>query len=282
MKPVDLTPELTAGTPSTINYAQWLVEREKKRNLKLIDLEIMAVPPKGKDMLVLGSTAGHGGQKAEADDLEVAKSGQTKETVSAAGDQLEVLLPYRDANLRPIGVLSAVFPYTKGEDKAVFVKQADELARYFARRTPNTQHLVEPAFFDMNTPADTYAQALVEEALKLNPDVIFIVLHVTPPGQKNNVIVGTDIGRFGKLADEDDTAVWKTGQSKVDLNEAKDRLEVEARLVDATGSNLGAISIIFPYKPGDEKEARHKTADNIVKWFAEHIPSVGKLFEKAS
>ena len=57
-----------------------------------------------------------------------------------------MLLPYRDANLRPVGVLSAVFHYAKGEDKTALVKQAEELARYFARRTPNTQHLVEPAF----------------------------------------------------------------------------------------------------------------------------------------
>lgn len=49
-----------------------------------------------------------------------------------------------------------------------------------------------------------FAQHLVEEEMAKHTDLLIIVFHVTPSGQKENVIVASNIGRIGKEADEDD------------------------------------------------------------------------------
>jgi hypothetical protein len=56
-----------------------------------------------------------------------------------------------------------------------------------------TQAAAKPAIF---------AQKLVDEALAKHQDVVIIAMHVTPPGKTDNVIIASNIGRYGKKADE--------------------------------------------------------------------------------
>src|ERR1700686_2541451 len=65
-----------------------------------------------------------------------------------------------------------------------------------------------------------YAQKLVDEALTKHPDVVILVMHVTPPGSAENVIVASNIGRYGKKADEDDLRVIETGKPNLEVNAA--------------------------------------------------------------
>src|ERR1700676_5316211 len=64
----------------------------------------------------------------------------------------------------------------------------------------------------VNGAEKTFAQRLVDDSLKRHPDVIVLVMHVTPPGKNENIIIASNIGRIGKKADEDDTRVIETGK----------------------------------------------------------------------
>ena len=69
-----------------------------------------------------------------------------------------------------------------------------------------------------------FAQKLVDEALVKHPEVVIIAMHVTPPGKTDNVVIASNIGRYGKKADEDDMRVIDTGKSNLEINKARQSL----------------------------------------------------------
>ena len=124
-----------------------------------------------------------------------------------------------------------------------------------------------------------FAQKLVDEALAKHPEVIIIAMHVTPPGKTDNVIIASNIGRYGKLADEDDMRVINTGKSNLELNKAGNHFEVELVLQDQSGKTIGAAGIVYNYKPGDDKSKMEKTAEQIRDEWKAQTPSKESLFE---
>ena len=50
--------------------------------------------------------------------------------------------------------------------------------------------------------ATGYGQHLLNQALAENPGVIIMMMHVTPPGSKDNVVIASNIGRYGKKAED--------------------------------------------------------------------------------
>ena len=110
---------------------------------------------------------------------------------------------------------------------------------------------------------DIFAQKLVDEALAKHPEVIIIAMHVTPPGKTQNVIIASNIGRYGKIADEDDTRVIETGKSNLELNKAGNHFEVEFAMKDQSDKTIGAAGVVFNYKPGDDKAQMEKVANQI-------------------
>jgi hypothetical protein len=135
-----------------------------------------------------------------------------------------------------------------------------------------TQAAAKPAIF---------AQKLVDEALAKHPDVVIIAMHVTPPGKTDNVVIASNIGRYGKKADEDDMRVIDTGKSNLELNKAGNHFEVELVLQDQSGKTIGAAGIVFNYKPGDDKEQMEKTAEQIRDEWKAQTPSKESLFAPA-
>jgi hypothetical protein len=136
-------------------------------------------------------------------------------------------------------------------------------------------HAAEPA----KIPAHTYAQHLVDETLAAHRDVIIMAMHVTPPKAKENVIIASNIGRLGKPADEDDLRVVNTGKPNLEVNPKGDHFEVEEPLRDVDGGIVGAVGIVFPYKAGDDKAARHAEADAIVEALHRKISHAGNLMD---
>ena len=59
-----------------------------------------------------------------------------------------------------------------------------------------------------------FAQKLLDETLAKHKNVVIMAMHVTPPGQTDNVIIASNIGRIGKKADEDDMRVIEYGQAE--------------------------------------------------------------------
>jgi RNase H-fold protein (predicted Holliday junction resolvase) len=268
--------EATAKT-----YAQKLVEDTLAKHPEVATLAIHATPPNGKENVIIASNFGRIGKKADADDLSVIKTGRPKMEVNKTGDRFSVELPLLDVGKNTIGALAVAFPYKSGDDKTKLQKQAELIQNHLSRRISHTANLFDPARFDDKTPENTYAQKLVEESMARHPDVIILVMHVTPPNDGENVILGSNIGRVGKKADEDDMRVIETGKPNLEVNTAGDRFEVELVLQDVGGNTIGALGVVFPYKAGDDKAKRQKQAEQIRDELRKQIPSAAKMFEPA-
>jgi hypothetical protein len=137
-------------------------------------------------------------------------------------------------------------------------------------QTAQTKSAPKPAIF---------AQKLVDEALVKHPEVIIIAMHVTPPGKTDNVIIASNIGRYGKKADEDDMRVIDTGKNNLELNKTGNHFEVELVLQDQSGATIGAAGIVYNYKPGDDKAQMEKTAEQIRDEWKAQTPNKESLFK---
>lgn len=124
-----------------------------------------------------------------------------------------------------------------------------------------------------------FAQKLVDDALAKHKDVIILAMHVTPPGQTENVIIASNIGRIGKKADEDDLRVIETGKPNLEVNKKGDHFEVELVIQDQQGKTIGAMGVVFMYKDGDDKAALQKKAEEVRDEMRAQIPRLEKLFE---
>ena len=124
-----------------------------------------------------------------------------------------------------------------------------------------------------------YAQELVDQTIATHSDIVVMAIHATPPKQKDNVIIASNIGRIGKKADSDDMGVVNTGKPLVEVNKAGDRLEIELPLFDVTGDTLGALSIVYPYHNGDDKQALQQRAEKIRDQLARRISNPGNLMQ---
>ena len=124
-----------------------------------------------------------------------------------------------------------------------------------------------------------FAQRLVEQEMDKHPDLLIVVFHVTPLGQKVNVIVASNIGRIGKKADEDDMRVINTGKPNLEVNATGDHFEVEMAQRDKSGKVIGALAVVYAYKPDVDKEMLHAKAEEIRKEVEAQVPDRAKLFE---
>lgn len=127
---------------------------------------------------------------------------------------------------------------------------------------------------------NTYAQKLLNDTLAKHKEVVIMAFHVTPPGQSENVIIASNIGRIGKKADEDDMRVIKTGTSNLEVNKTGNHFEDELPLLDQAGNRIGAVGIVFNYKTGDDKNKLARNAEQVRDEMREQIPSKEKLFEE--
>src|SRR5215469_11982101 len=121
-----------------------------------------------------------------------------------------------------------------------------------------------------------FAQRLVETEMDKHPDLLIIVFHVTPPGEKENVIIASNIGRIGKKADEDDTRVMNTGKPNLEVNATGDHFEVEMAERDKGGKVIGALAVVYAYKDGVDKEKLHAKAEEIRKDVEAQVPTRAK------
>ena len=128
-------------------------------------------------------------------------------------------------------------------------------------------------------PVKSYGQELVDQVVARNPRLLVIVLHVSPPNVPNYPIIASNIGRIGKVADEDDMRVITTEKTNLEIAHGGKRFEVELVLRDVAGTNLGALGLVFPYKNGDDKKALEKKAIGIRDWLAKRILNAANLVE---
>ena len=121
------------------------------------------------------------------------------------------------------------------------------------------------------------AQELVDEALAKHPEVILIAIHAAPKGHKN-LIVASNFGRIGKIGDEDDMRCIKTKKPNLEVDKSGKHFEAEIPMYDQNGTVLGALGVVFNYKPGDDKAALEKIADQIQEEMKAKLPNGAALF----
>jgi len=125
-----------------------------------------------------------------------------------------------------------------------------------------------------------YGQELIDEAVASHPDLLVAMMHVTPPGEKDNIIIASNIGRFGKKADEDDLRVVDTGRSNLEVAAGGTRFEVELVLQDARGRTIGAMGLVFPYQEGVvDRKGLEARAIAIRDHMRRHIAEAGDLVQ---
>lgn len=116
----------------------------------------------------------------------------------------------------------------------------------------------------------TWAQPLVERALKVHPKVVILAVHATPAGSIENQIVASNIGRIGKRADTDDLHVIQTGKPKLEFNKIHTHYSVEEPLLNGDGAIIGALGVSFPAE--SDLSSDRATARDIQTFFAQHDP----------
>jgi len=268
------------GSQST--YAQHLVDTALRAHPELVVLAIHATPPHSTENVIVASNIGRIGKKADADDLHVINTGETKLEVNQAGDRFEVEEPLKDVSGATIGAIGVVFRYAKGEDTRRDQQVAADIQAFFQKHVLSEANLVDPYPYAAAFSPDNAAQALVDRTMARHPELLVLGMHVTLPEQRGNVMLGSNIGRVGKKADEDDMRVVNTGRSNFEVSENGRRYEVELVLEDASGRNIGALGTVFSYQPGVDKSALNALAEKIRNEMAREIPTVSSLLTRAS
>ncbi|MDE2110101.1 MAG: hypothetical protein KGJ79_03085 [Alphaproteobacteria bacterium] len=266
----------------THSYAQHLVDVELQRHPDVLILAIHAETPKNSDPEILASNIGRIGKKADDDDMRVVRDGKTNLEVNKELQRYEVELPLNDVSGVRLGALGVVFPLNAHTNLNARHDEAIHIRDEISRRILTPANLVESWPYDPHFSDNTFAQMLVDKTLASHPDVQVIGLHVTPPDSKTNIILASNIGRIGKVADSDDMGVANTGKPNMAVNEAGDRFETELALHDRSGKQIGAISIVYGYAKGDDKTLLARKAQAIADEVSRQISSAAALFAQAN
>jgi hypothetical protein len=251
------------------SYARHLIAAEMAHHPEVASISVTATPPGAKAAVLVASSSGKFGAAAGAEDAAIA-AGATQ--VKGAS----VLTPLKDCEGSAIGALSVTF---KGKADA---KAAEVVRDHMARRIAHAGNLLDPWPYDPKFSDRTAAQALVDKTLAAHPEVIILAIHATPPGAKTDVILGSNIGRIGKKADEDDLRVIEKGAINREVNDTGRRFEAEIPLNQADGKRIGALGVVFRYHAGEDKEALVKKAEAIRDTMAKEITSPAALVRKPS
>ncbi len=265
--------------PAGQTYAQYLTQQALAAHPEVLGLTMHVTPPGAANNIVIASNVAPYGKAADADDLKAIKNQQPIVEVTHAGDRLAVELPLLDASRRTVGALGVQLAYKAGVNQqgltAAAVKVRDELAR----RISHVANLVELASYDARVPMNNYGQQLVDEAMAAHPDIQILALHANVPKTQDNVIVASNIGRIGKKGDEDDLRLIRTEKPNLEINSEGNRFEAELVLRDVSGSNIGAVGVVYGYKPGDDKLELQRRAEQVQAALSKRITNSGNLFE---
>lgn len=140
----------------------------------------------------------------------------------------------------------------------------------------NGMRKVSPSEMDPTyTQPAAFAQQLVNQALAMHPEVILMAIHAQPPGH-GNLIVASNFGRIGKKGDEDDMRCIRTGKPNLEVNGP--HFEDELALKDKSGRTIGALGVVFNYKPGDDKQKLVAIAEEIGREMQRQLPDASRLF----
>jgi iron complex outermembrane receptor protein len=135
----------------------------------------------------------------------------------------------------------------------------------------------------VQTPAKTYAQALVDATLAQHPELLELDMHAKPPQSQQSLIVAAKSpGRVGHASDPDDLEVSRTGTPRVEINRSGDyNVEIEVPLLDDRRRIIGSVEMTFPYVAGFDEAALIRKAEGIRDELMPNMPGAAALVEPA-
>ncbi len=261
----DVIPPVVGGK----TWVQHQIVAAKARHPQILAIKVEGVRPGSPQVLVLGSTV------SPAQVFKPVAHPVTAPSSGRMSGRYVVRRPLVNAMKNDMGTIT--FTFAKAGAKADAT--ADAVAAEMAMHTLSSKNAVDPYPYDAGFSTHTYGQKLVDAFTHKYPELIVMMLHATPPGKPTNVIIGSNIGRIGKIADEDDLRVIEQGSTNLEVADTKDRFETEVPLLDASGKRIGALGLVFPFHEGADKDAIHARGRAIRDELAKQIPSSASLFK---
>ena len=253
-------------------YVQHQILGAKARHPEIVSITVVGKRPEDKGPVILGSTQSAGNV------FKPAMEGHDGN--STEGRFFVVTEPFLSSTAHRLGTIQVRFRNVPGKE-GQYAKVAEEVGARLAHDTLSLKNAADPYPFDPHFGPTTYAQKLTERTIAAHPDILVMMIHATPPGGAHNVIIGSNIGRFGKQADEDDLRVIDKGSTNLEVGGDNDRFETELPLLDRSGKRIGALGLVFGLKPDTDKEALHRHGLAIRDEVARAIPQNAALFRPA-
>ncbi len=268
----DFIPPVTGGR----TWMQQQVEAAKQRHPHIEAIIASGAHDKTHEIVILGSTLG-----ASVVFTRAPPAARDGLAMSANRRRFIVREALLSNSRHRIGTLELHFAYRLGLRTASLLMEARAVQAEIGRATLSSKNAIDPYPYDPAYDPDTYAQVLTEQLAQKHPDVLVMMLHATRPGGKDNVVIGSNIGRFGKLADEDDLRVIEQGSTNLEVGgDDKDRFETELPLLDAAGTRIGALGLVFGLAKGQDQDALHRHGIAIRDELASLIPNNAALFAR--
>ncbi|MGF6574663.1 hypothetical protein ABH945_006791 [Paraburkholderia sp. GAS333] len=124
-----------------------------------------------------------------------------------------------------------------------------------------------------------YAQRVVDQIVASHPGITDVILHVTPPGQTENLAIASySASERGKASGDDDLGVIRTGKSLVEVQKDGVRIGVLVPLMDNQKNTIGALGIVYAYHRGESEQTFVLQSMGIRNAIARHIKSRDALF----
>lgn len=264
----DETPPVVGGK----TYVQHQILAAKNRHPEIAEITVIGKRPEDKAPVILGSTA--------SARMVFKTASEPADGSALAGSNFIVREAFLSSSQHRLGTIEIKFR-NRPHGQARFLKVAKEVQATMARSTLSAKNAADPYPFDPKFGPNTYAQKLTERTVAAHPDLLVMMIHATPPHGAHNVIIGSNIGRFGKQADEDDLRVIEKGSTNLEVGGDNDRYETELPLLDRSGKRIGALGLVFGLTPSTDKEALHKHGLAIRDEVARAIPNNAALFRPA-
>ena len=264
----DETPPVVGGK----TYVQHQILTARSRHPEIVGITVVGKRPEDKGPVAFGSTAG-------ARDV-FKPASPSRDGSATEGSFYVVSEPFLSSTGHRLGTIEIRFRNVPGQ-RARDEKIAREVQEKMARDTLSLKNAIDPYPFDPGFGPNTYAQKLTEKTVARHSDILVMMIHATPPKGAHNVIIGSNIGRFGKQADEDDLRVIDKGSTNLEVGGDNDRYETELPLLDRSGKRIGALGLVFALKPDTDKEALHRHGLEIRDEIARGIPTNAALFQPA-
>jgi len=128
---------------TTKTYAQKLVEQAVAAHPEVTVLAMRGPKRGAAEIVVLGSTFGRHGKKADADDMKIFASSEPATGVYSNGKRFGVDLQLRDATGKTVGTMNVAYGYKEGDDQKALLAKAVRLRDELQRRIASAEALDE-------------------------------------------------------------------------------------------------------------------------------------------